>query len=84
MSIFKDLLYTKDNQALDISRLSVFFSVLAFWAALGWQVYQTPEKFDPMATGGGIAALFAGGAGWIYARQRYEHGEAPVAATKSN
>lgn len=70
MSLIKDLLYTKDNAALDISRLSVFVSVLAFWgcvihAAVG-------GAFDPVAVGTGAAAIFAGGGGWIYARQKYE------------
>lgn len=72
MKLLKDLLYDRTNQHLDVSRLSVFLSVLAFWAACGMQVYQDPSAFDPMAVGGGIAAVFAGGAGWIYARQKYE------------
>lgn len=75
MSLIKDLFYTKGNKSLDISRVSVGFSVLCFWAACGMQVYQDPDKFDPMAVGGGIAALFGGGAAWIYARQKYEKEE---------
>lgn len=71
MKIIKDLLYTKNNQSLDISRLSVFLSVLAFWGSVFTHQYQKQE-FDPVAIGTGIAAIFAGGAGWIYARQKYE------------
>jgi hypothetical protein len=70
--LVKDLLYDKNNEYLDISRASVGLSVVCFWAACGFQVALNPDKFDPLAVGGGIAALFAGGAGWIYARQKYE------------
>ncbi len=70
MKLLKDLLYTKGNESLDISRLSVLLSVAVFWgcvihAAVG-------GTFDPIAVGTGAAALFAGGGGWIYARQKYE------------
>ena len=71
MKLVKDLLFSKDNQFLDIARLSAGLSVLAFWGCVVFQVVHT-GAFDPMATGGGAAALFGGAAAWIYARQKQE------------
>lgn len=68
MKLLKDLLYTKDNEALDISRLCSLVAVVVFLALAGYN----HDKFEPVAFGGGAAALFAGCAGWIYARQKYE------------
>jgi hypothetical protein len=66
----KDLLYNKDNAALDISRACSLVTVLVF---LGLAIYSM-DKFEPVAFGGGAAALFAGCAGWIFARQKFESG----------
>lgn len=71
MKILKDLLYTRDNSALDISRLSSLLGVLTFLAASIWHVVQN-LTFDPVAFGGGWTALCAGCGGWIYARQKWE------------
>jgi hypothetical protein len=72
VSFFKDLLYTKDNQALDIARAASALLVLVFLGLAIWN----HDKFDPVSYGTGGAAMFAGCAGWIFARQKYEH-EAP-------
>ena len=72
MKFLKDLLYTKDNQALDISRACSLLVVLVF-VGLAIANY---DKFEPVAFGGGSAALFGGCAAWIFARQKYEN-EAP-------
>lgn len=71
MAIVKDLLYSKNNQFLDIARLSAAISVLAFW---GCVIFMAVDKgvFDPIAVGTGSAALMAGAGGWIYARQKKE------------
>lgn len=74
MSIIKDLLYNKGNTALDIARLSSFISVICFWGGVLW-LLGSKGTFDPVAVGGGCAAIFAGAAGWIYARQAKEGGE---------
>lgn len=75
MSIIKDLLYTRDNNNLDISRLSSFLGVLTFLGATFYNLYQGhPMNFTEW--GAGWTALCAGCGGWIYARQKYEM-EAP-------
>lgn len=71
MSVFKDLLYTKGNAALDISRVSILFSVLCFWGGVIFLVVDKGE-FDPLAVGTGAAALFGGAAGWMHFRQKQE------------
>ena len=75
MKLAKDLLYTRNNRHLDIARLSALLSILAFWGAVLWQVGEA-HSFDPMAVGGGCAAIMAGAAGWIYARQKKEDEDA--------
>ena len=74
MSIIKDLLYNKNNANLDIARLSSFVSVICFWGCVFWFL-GLKGQFDPVAVGGGCAAIFASAAGWIYARQAKEGGE---------
>lgn len=71
MKLVKDLLYGKGNVSLDIARLSSAFSILCFWGAVLWTQYNGKD-FDAMAVGGGCAAIMAGAAGWIYARQKQE------------
>lgn len=71
MSWLKDLLYSKGNAYLDISRVCVALSVVAFWAGVFWHQFDTKD-FDPVAVGTGVAAIFAGGAGWIHFRQKQE------------
>lgn len=71
MKLLKDLLYTRNNVSLDISRLCSLLGVLTFLAASGWHVIAN-RTFDPVAFGGGWTALCAGCGGWIYARQKYE------------
>ena len=71
MKLLKDLLYTRNNTSLDISRLCSLLGVLTFLAASTWHVI-TNQTFDPVAFGGGWTALCAGCGGWIYARQKYE------------
>lgn len=73
MKLVKDLLYNRNNEHLDIARLSSALSILAFWGAVLWSIGSS-GGFDPMAVGGGCAAIMAGAAGWIYARQRQEGG----------
>lgn len=76
MSLIKDLLYSKGNSFLDIARLSAAASVLAFWGMVIWHHARTGE-WDPVTAGTGIAAIFAGGAGWIHLRQKQEEGGKP-------
>ena len=71
MKLIKDLLYNKNNKALDIARFSAFISVLSFWGGVFYSIYAGGE-FDPMNVGTGVAAIFAGSAGWIYYRQKQE------------
>ena len=71
MKLLKDLLYTKGNVSLDIARLASLLSVIAFWGGTLWQLY-TKGQFNPTETGAGCAAIMAGAAGWIYARQKQE------------
>ena len=77
MSIIKDLLYTKGNASLDITRVSILFSVLAFWAGVGFDAVHN-GKFDPIAVGGGVAAVFTGAAGWLHFRQKQEGSDGPA------
>ncbi|MEP9402054.1 hypothetical protein [Sphingomonas sp. VNH70] len=70
-TLLKDLLYTRNNVSLDISRLSALLSVVLFWIGTGWKLVVHGD-FDPIATGGGIAAIFAASAAWIHFRQRHE------------
>lgn len=77
MALVKDLLYSHNNQFLDIARLSAAISVLAFWGCVIFIAIDKGE-FDPMAVGGGCAAIFAGAGGWIYARQRQEKHDGPA------
>lgn len=69
--MLKDLLYTTDNQALDISRLCSLLGVLTYLGATIF-IFVTTREFDPVAWGGGWTALCAGCGGWIYARQKWE------------
>lgn len=71
MSILKDLLYTKGNNALDIARLSSGFSILCFWGGVFWLLYKNGQ-FSPTEVGAGCAAIMAGAAGWIHFRQKHE------------
>lgn len=70
MPVMKDLLYSKNNKFLDIARVSVALSVLAFWGCVITMAVR--GEFDPMAVGGGCAAIFTGAGAWIYARQKQE------------
>lgn len=73
MSLLKDLLYTRNNVSLDIARLSAAVSVGSFWGCVVWAIHRG-GAFDPVATGTGCAAIFAGAAGWIHMRQKQEPG----------
>ena len=77
MSVLKDLLYTKGNESLDITRVSILFTVVAFWCGVFSHQYQTKE-FDPIAVGGGVAAIFAASAGWLHYRQKQEGSNGPA------
>lgn len=70
MKFVKDLLYTKGNQALDISRVCSLGSVVAFWAG----VFMGKITGDALAIGGGCAAIMGGAAAWIHFRQKHEEG----------
>lgn len=72
MKLLKDLLYTKNNGALDIARLSSFISILAFWGGVFWLLALKGE-FSPTEAGAGCAAIMAGAAGWIHFRQKQEN-----------
>jgi len=74
VKIIKDLLYSKDNGALEIARLSSFLAVLTFLGATVMFVYKGGD-LDFTEWGAGWAAMTAGSAAWIFARQRYEKGE---------
>lgn len=74
MTLFKDLLYNKDNQNLEISRLSSFLAVIAYLALSSVAVYMELWEFDPTQWGIGWAGVAGGSAAWIFARQRYEAG----------
>lgn len=69
--IFRDLLYTRGNVSLDIARLSSLVSVLAYWGGVITALVRT-DTFEPLAVGGGCAAVMAGCAGWIHFRQKHE------------
>lgn len=71
MKLAKDLLYTADNGALDISRLCSLFGVLTYLGATIMHLIKVGE-IDFVQWGGGWTALCAGCAGWIYARQKWE------------
>jgi len=71
MKLIKDLLYTKENRALDVARLSAFLGVLGFLGATGYSLYLGGE-WEPAVWGTGWAAMCAGSAGWIFARQTKE------------
>lgn len=71
MKLFKDLLYTVGNQALDIARLSSFLAVLAYLSIALWQTFKG-GAVSLTEFGTGWAATAAGCAAWIYARQAKE------------
>ena len=71
MKLIKDLLYNRDNENLEIARLCSLVSVLCFWGGVFFSIYQG-NSFEPLAVGGGIAAIFAGAAAWIHWRQKHE------------
>lgn len=75
-TVLKDLLYTKGNTNLDIARVSILFSILCFWGGVLTLVVDKGE-FDPLAVGGGIAAIFTGAAGWLHFRQKQEGSDGP-------
>lgn len=74
MKLIKDLLYNRGNSSLDIARLSAFLGVLGFLGGTGYSIH-LGGVFEPTAWGTGWAALCAGNAAWIYARQTQEHGK---------
>ena len=71
MKLVKDLLYTRDNKHLDVARLSALLGVLGFLGATAYSLH-LGGKWEPTVWGTGWAALCAGNAGWIYARQQQE------------
>ena len=66
--ILKDLLYTKDNQALDISRLCSLFANIAYWVVVTHGIIASGEAPDLSNLGVGWAAIAGGSMAWIYAR----------------
>lgn len=74
VKLLKDLLYSKGNEALDIARFSSFLSIISFWGGVFWLLH-IKHEFDPVAVGGGCAAIMAGAAGWIHFRQKQEGGD---------
>jgi len=71
--LLKDLLYNRDNQHLDISRLSLLLAVLTFLGATIYHIY-SGHALNFTEWGAGWTALAAGSAGWIFARQKFEKG----------
>jgi hypothetical protein len=57
---FHDLFTGTDNDTYDIGRVLWFQSIQAFMILSGYALYQGWE-FDPIAWGGGLAALLGGG-----------------------
>lgn len=72
-TLIKDLVFTRNNVSLDIARLCSLLSVIGFWIGVFWDIAAN-GRFDPVQTGTGCAALFAGAAAWIHFRQRHESG----------
>ncbi len=72
MKLLKDLLYTRNNEALDISRFCSLLAVLTYLGCALAKCVADPKAFDLVEFGTGFAAVAAGGGAWIYARQRYE------------
>ena len=66
-NFLKDLLYNKDNEHLEIARLTTLLSSIAYWAYV-W----SSKPSDPMQVGAGYAAIVVACAAWIYYRQKME------------
>lgn len=73
MGMLKDLLYNKGNKNLEIGRVMFAVSVFLFWGAVFYAIYKG-DPFDPLAVGGGVAAIFTGAAGVLFVRQKHEDG----------
>ena len=71
MKLLKDLLYNKNNQALDIARLSAAV-VTIFFVGLATAKFVVHKDIDLIEFGTAWGLICAGSGGWIYARQRQE------------
>ena len=73
VKILKDLLYTKDNEALDISRLCSLVANIAYWVVVTHGIVVSSEAPDLSNLGVGWAAIASASAAWIFARQEQEN-----------
>lgn len=69
----KDLLYNKGNENLDIARFCSLFANIAYWIAAAYVINKGTGTIGLVELGGGWAAVAAGSASWILARQIQEN-----------
>lgn len=62
---FRQLFTGKDGETYDVGRVLWVWGVLSYTIIAGWAVIKGHAPFDPMAFGGGFAAVLAAGAGGI-------------------
>jgi hypothetical protein len=72
MSLIKDLLFNKDNQSLDIARLSAAI-VTVFFVGLATAKFVNNRDIDLVEFATAWGLICAGSGGWIYLRQQQEN-----------
>ena len=71
---FRHLFASSDNKTYDLGCILWAQMGIAFVAVSGWAYGSGHASFDPVAWGGGAAAILAGGAGGLKLKQSTEPG----------
>ena len=69
---FRHLFTSSDNKTYDLGCILWAQMGIAFVAVSGWAYSSGHASFDPVAWGGGAAAILAGGAGGLKLKQSTE------------
>lgn len=69
-----DILTGKDGHTFDMGRILWAWGVLSFTLLAGYGVVRLRERFDPVAYGGGFAAVLAAGGAALGFKAKTEPG----------
>ncbi|MFN3582792.1 hypothetical protein [Phenylobacterium sp.] len=72
LTILKHVTTTRDGESYDVVRVGMILSGAALIFLAGWDVVAHRASFDPLAFGGGVAAILFGGGAGIAAKRKDE------------